>query len=277
MPPLFLLYSEWQGSGTAPDVQQGALAIARELFPETHFLIVDSPDDERLDRERGVIGLTSIAARFRETLTRLRTAAPDAIVTIGGTCGVEAAPIAYLNECYEGDLAVIWFDAHGDLNTPESSPSGHFHGMVLRTLLGEGPEEYIGELRRPLDPAQVFLAGTRDLDPPEEEFVAAAAISVTPPEAFTAPQRLVDEIRLRGFTHVYLHLDLDGLDPSDFPDTLIPTPGGPPPARVRSVMDLLVRTFAVVGASVVEYLPRSAASLRTIDDLLATTGVKLVR
>jgi arginase len=50
------------------------------------------------------------------------------VVTVGGTCGVEAAPVAYLNERYAGDLAIVWFDAHGDLNAPDTSPSGHFHG-----------------------------------------------------------------------------------------------------------------------------------------------------
>ena len=99
------------------------------------------------------------------------------VVTVGGTCGVEAAPVAYLNEQYDGDLAIVWFDAHGDLNAPATSPSGHFHGMVLRTLLGEGPHEYVGELRRPLRPAQLFLAGTRDLDPEESAYILRAGRS----------------------------------------------------------------------------------------------------
>ena len=277
MSTLYVLYPEWQGSGTAPAVQQGALAIARELFPETHFLIADSPDEERLERERGVIGLSSIAPRFCETLARIRRAAPHTIVTIGGTCGVEAAPVAYLNERYDGDLAVVWFDAHGDLNTPQSSPSGNFHGMVLRTLLGDGPDVYLREIQRPLRPQQVFLAGTRDLDQPEREFVAAAGISVTPPDGFGTPERLVRAIQARGFRRVYLHLDLDALDPTEFPDTLIPTPRGPSLARVHTMLEALAGAFAVAGASIVEYVHRSDASLRIIDDLLAANGVKLTR
>ena len=278
MTTLFLLYPEWQGSGTAPAVQHGALTVARELLPETHFLIVDSPDEERLEREHGVVGLSSIAPRFRETLGRIRTAAPDVIITVGGTCGVEAAPVAYLNERYEGDLAVIWFDAHGDLNTPGSSPSGHFHGMVLRTLLGEGPDVFVRELRRPLDPAQVFLAGTRDLDPPEREFVTRAGVSVTTPDAFADPQRLIEEIQSRDFRNVYVHLDLDVLDPTEFRDTLIPTPGGPSFAHVRAMMESLADTFSVAGSSIVEYVHGSDTSLRLVDALLATSGViKLTR
>jgi len=270
---LFLLYPEWQGSGTSPAVQQGALTIARELFPQTHFLIVDSPDEETLERVAGVVGLPSIAPRFRETLSRIRTAAPDAIVTVGGTCGVEAAPIAYLNERYDGNLAVVWLDAHGDLNTPQSSPSGHFHGMVLRTLLGEGPDEYVGELRRPLRPVQLFLAGTRDLDPPEREFVEHARISVREPEAFPNAEALSEEIKSRGFDHAYIHLDLDALNPADFPDTLIPTGGGPAVDLVRTMIGRLSRELTVVGASVVEYIHGSARSLRVVDQLLASSGL----
>lgn len=272
MATLFLLYPEWQGSGQSPAVQQGALTIARALFPQTHFLIVDSPDEEVLERADGVAGLHSIAPRFRETLSRIRTAAPDAIVTVGGTCGVEAAPIAYLNERNDGNLAVVWLDAHGDLNTPQSSPSGHFHGMVLRTLLGDGPAEYVGELRRPLRPEQVFLAATRDLDPPERDFIEQARISLTPPEAIL-DARLVDEIRSNGFSRAYVHLDLDALNPADFPDTLIPTAGGPPPDLVRTMIGTLSRAFTIVGASVVEYVHGSARSLRIVEELLASSGL----
>ena len=274
MATLFLLYPEWQGSGSTPAVQQGALTIARELFPETHFLIVDSPDDEQLERERGIIGLRSIAPRFQDAIGRVRKAGPDAIVTIGGTCGVEAAPIGYLNERYSGDLAVVWLDAHGDLNTPQSSPSGNFHGMILRTLLGDGPEEYVRELRRPLQPHQVFLAATRDLDPPERAFVADARISVTDPRGLAAPQPLVADIASRGFRHVYLHLDLDALDPRDFSDTLIPTADGPALADVRRLIRALATTFNVVGSSIVEYVHGSDRSLGILDDLLADVGVK---
>jgi arginase len=270
---LSLLYPEWQGSGQSPTVQQGALTIARTLFPQTHFLIVDSPDEETLERADGVVGLRSIAPRFRETLARIRTAAPEAIVTVGGTCGVEAAPIAYLNERYDGDLAIVWLDAHGDLNTPQSSPSGHFHGMVLRTLLGDGPAEYVGELRRPLRPEQVFLAATRDLDPPERDFVERARISVTPTEALPDALRLVEEIRSRGFSRAYVHLDLDALNPADFPDTLIPTTGGPPPDLVRTMIETVSRAVTVVGASVVEYVHGSAHSLRVVEELLASSGL----
>jgi arginase len=263
---LFLLYPEWQGSGKSPAVHRGALTIAREIFPGTKFLTIDSPEEEHLERENGVIGLHSIARRFADALSRVREAAPDRIVTIGGTCGVEATPVAYLNERYDGDLAVVWFDAHGDLNTPASSPSANFHGMILRTLLGEGPAEYTSKLVRPLTPSQVFLAATRDLDPPEQQYIEARGVSMTAPHELASPKTLAERITSHGFTHVYVHIDLDALDPGDFADTLIPTPGGPALDHVTAAMTELA-AFDVVGFSIVEYVQRSEASLAVLRDL----------
>ena len=270
---LYLLYPEWQGSGKSPAVQAGATTIARALFPGVPFLTIDSPGDEALARTDGVVGLTSIAPRFRDAIARVRAAAPERILTIGGTCGVEAAPVAYLNERCGGDLAVVWLDAHGDLNTPASSPSGNFHGMILRTLLGDGPDAFTRELRRPLRPAQLFLAATRDLDPAEAEFVSRASISVTPPAAFDDPESLVTRIRERGFSRVYLHLDLDALNPADFPDTLMRTPGGPGLAGVCAMMRALAGAFTIAGASIVEYIHGDERSLAAIRTLVECTGL----
>jgi arginase len=274
LPPavLYLLYPEWQGSGKAPAVQQGAITIARTLFPHTTFLTIQSPAAETLQPVEGVIGLQSIAPRFHKAMAQLRAESADRILTVGGTCGVEAAPVGYLNERYGGDLAVVWLDAHGDLNTPESSPSGNFHGMILRTLLGEGPAEYVSDLRRPLSPTQVFLAGTRDLDPPEMEFITERSIAATPPNQFSDPGGLVEKIRSRGFTNVYLHLDLDALNPADFPDTLIPTPGGPGLGEVCAVMQAISSTFEVAGFSIVEYVHGRDESLDALRKLIASGG-----
>jgi arginase len=270
---LHLLYPEWQGSGKAPAVQQGALTIAREVFPDVVFLAIDSPDEEWLQRGHGVNGLASIGPRFRNAMAQLRAEAADRILTVGGTCGVEAAPIGYLNERYGGDLAVVWLDAHGDLNTPESSPSGNFHGMVLRTLLGEGPAEFVSDLRRPLAPAQVFLAATRDLDPPEMAFITEQRIAATPPSQFAEPQALVNEITARGFAHVYLHLDLDALNPEEFPATLMRTPGGPSLQEVCGMMHAIAAVHDVVGFSVLEYVHGDEASLAALRKLVASSGL----
>jgi arginase len=264
----YLLYPEWQGYGVEPSVYDGANAMARVLFPGVSFARVEAPREETLAVDQGVLGLSSIASRFRDTLTSLRSSAPDVIVTVGGTCGVEAAPVAYLNERYGGDLAVVWFDAHGDLNSPATSPSGHFHGMVLRTLLGTGPREYVDQIRRPLQPSQVFLAGTRDLDPDESAFIRDAGISVTSSQALADAATVARAIRNRGLHNVYLHLDLDCFRPDEIPDTLMRTPGGPTFDAVVATLAALRTDFHVAGSSIVEYADRGGDSFEKLRRLV---------
>jgi arginase len=260
----YLLYPEWQGYGLSSAVYDGAASLALGLMPRAKFTLIDSPAAEELHVRDGVLGLDSIASRFVRTLEYLRSVAPDTVITLGGTCGVEAAPVAYLNERYVGDLAVVWFDAHGDLNSPATSPSGHFHGMVLRTLAGDGPGEYIAAIRRLLTPAQIFLVGTRDLDPAEAEFIRTAGVSVTPPEALADPDAVCSAIRRLGFDNVYLHLDLDCFRPEEIGDTLMRTPGGPAFSAVLAAHRALRREFHVAGISVVEYVERGGGSLEKL-------------
>jgi arginase len=254
---LSLLLPEWQGSGTEPMVSAGARALAARLSPPA-FVEVDAPVVETLTALEGVIGLSSIAPRAKQALDLLQDRQPSRLFVVGGTCGVELAPVSYLNERYRGDLAVVWLDAHADLNTPESSPSRHFHGMVLRTLLGAGPASLVDLLPRRLAPDQIVLAGARDLDRDEAAFVSDAPIAWLRPADLLVPDRVSGRIRARGFRKIYIHLDLDVLDPVEFPHALMPTPGGVSMNAVAETIQDLTASFDVVGFSVVEFRPRGA-------------------
>ena len=96
------------------------------------------------------------------------------VVTVGGDCGVELEPLAAARRKRGDRLVVVWFDAHGDLNTPESSPSGAYDGMVLRALVDRGPRGLTAD--PVVDPRRVVLAGVRDLDPAEAAFIAEAGV-----------------------------------------------------------------------------------------------------
>jgi len=274
MSDLSLLLPEWQGYGVDSSVAAGARAVA-QLFDRATFVEIDAPDAETLGVDGGVLGLASIAARLPLALAALNDRQPARIFTIGGTCGVELAPVSYLNARYRGDLAVVWLDAHADLNTPESSPSGHFHGMVLRTLLGAGPPSLVDALPRRLAPTQIVLAGVRDLDRDEITFVSNAAISLLTPADVMVPDRVAGRIRAGGFTRVYVHLDLDVLDPAEFPDSLVATPGGLSTDNVVAVIRDLAAGFEVVGFSVVEFRPRSADGLARLGALLGRCGIRI--
>ena len=271
---LSLLLPEWQGWGVDASVGAGARAIAG-LFEAGVFVEVAAPEVELLEVESGVLGLSSIARRAAATLAVIRDRRPARIVAVGGTCGVELAPVSYLNERYRGDLAVVWFDAHADLNTPETSPSGRFHGMVLRTLVGTGPAPLVSLLLRALSAEQVILAGARDLDRGEAAFVSDAAISLLAPADLLTPDRIAGRVRAGRFRHVYVHLDLDVIDPAEFPDALMPAPHGVSADNVAAAISALASSFDVVGFSVVEFRPRSADALPRVRRLLDRCGIRI--
>jgi arginase len=134
------------------------------------------------------------------------------------------------------EVAVVWIDAHGDLNTPESSPSGYWDGMSLAALAGLSlPEVVAGIGLRPLDPVRLAHLAGRSFDPLEGgNFEALDLLRVPPGQVAAAGSR--ERLRsLAGGRSLYLHVDVDGIDPRDAPAVGFPEPDG---ARLT---DLLAR------------------------------------
>jgi arginase family enzyme/ribosomal protein S18 acetylase RimI-like enzyme len=234
---------QWQGSGspTARRLRTGARLLA-DMVPAAERVRVDVGDV-----------LAANAAGVRAALERHR----GLILTAGGDCGVELEPIAAALRRHGERLAVVWFDAHGDLNTPATSPSGAFHGMVLRTLLGEGPAGLVPD--RPLRREQVVLAGARALDPAERAYAEGIPV-VTDPAALVAA---VGDARA-----VYVHLDLDVLDPGSFASVGCPEPGGLTPGRVAEMVTALAGHAEIVGIGITEYEPARPEDQRTLAGLV---------
>ena len=167
---------------------------------------------------------------------------PERPLVLGGCCCAHVGAIEGLAARY-GRLGLVWFDAHGDLNTPATSPSGNPWGMPLRMVLDSGA----------VDPGDVALVGARSLDPPEEAFIAESGIRVGAkgiPEA------------LSGTDGVYVALDCDALDADDVV-SFMPEPGG---LRIDDVAELLHsigREHAVLGAG----LSGLAPELRNVEPL----------
>jgi arginase len=143
---------------------------------------------------------------------------PERPLVLGGCCCSHVGAVRELARRH-GRLAVVWFDAHGDLNTAASSPSGNAWGMPLRMLIDDG------DVRA----EDVTLLGARNLDPPEVEFIAAAGVRE---ELGELPER------------VYVAVDGDVIDPPDA-DVFMPEPDGIPLARLETV---LAEIPTVVGA-----------------------------
>ncbi|MGV8884151.1 MAG: arginase family protein [Microbacteriaceae bacterium] len=251
MTAAFVVVPQWQGSGSSRAMRlvDGALAIRGDL-PTASTTLVEVPLEAGDARGTPVHRLGTLLLVRERMLDVLRGLDAPAI-TIGGDCGVELAAIDHAVH-QSPDVAVVWFDAHPDLNTPESSPSGAFSGMVLRTLTGEGPAELVPEAH--LAPTRIVLAGVRDVEAAEQQFIDDNAITL---EWELEPEKLVAAVRATGATSVYLHIDLDVLDPAELAGLGSPVPFGATVAQLIEAIRALRTAFAFAGAGVTEFAPAS--------------------
>src|SRR5207248_888311 len=163
-------------------------------------------------------------------------------VVMSGDCNTSAGIMAGLQRAGI-DPAVVWFDAHGDVQTLETTTSGFVGGFALRMLLGYRPEWLAARLGlRPVAEHRVVLAGARDLDPPEIAYLESAGIRRAE-VADIAATPLPDG-------PLYVHLDLDVIDPVGVPGLRFPAPGGPNSAQVTAALGTILATGRVAAVGI---------------------------
>jgi len=171
-------------------------------------------------------------------------AAGDAPVLLAADCSVSAATLPALARD-RPDAKVLWLDAHGDYNTPDTSGSGYLGGMCLAGACGVW-ETGLGE---PLPPERVVLAGVRDLDPGERELLErgpATVIGASTVETLVAVKNALDG------APVFIHLDLDVVDPEFLPAG-VPAPGGLHPDKLYDLLESVLEESELVGFEVTAF------------------------
>lgn len=252
---MILFFPQWQGAGPGNRIDQPARQLMDALRPQLKALPtaeIALDDTDVLERENGIWGRDAILRQLTDAQHQLAARSPERVFTFGGDCGIEVVPVAYLNDRFK-DFALVWLDGHADLNTPESSPSGTFHGMPLRVLMGEGDPGFTALVPKPLAPQQVLMVGVRDLDPAERDYIDQNNILNLPVETPDIPARIVAELTQRGIRHIYIHFDLDTLDPSAAPVMHYPAAGGFTLQAAVSIIEALASSFDVAGMSITEY------------------------
>lgn len=241
----------------------GAEAIRGDL-PASATREVEVPVEAGDALDTGIHRFSTIQI-VRERLATVLRAASDWPLTIGGDCGVSLAAVESAVREHPDDLALVWFDAHPDLHTPKSSPSGGFCGMVLRAISGEGPAA-LGlspESTVPLE--RVVLAGTRDIDPAEAELIAGRNVTALSIDDLDSPEALVAAVRRIGARHVYVHIDLDVLDPSALNGLADLIPFGLGVETLTASITALRAQFSIAGATIAGFAPASPEA--ATDDL----------
>jgi arginase len=270
MPARFVVVPQWQGSSSSRAMRliDGAEAIRGDL-PHAATVAVEVPLGAGDAVGTGVSRYSTVAV-VRERIRIALDSVPegDLPVVIGGDCGVELAAVeraAQSAAARGARLGLVWFDAHPDLNTPANSPSGAFCGMVLRALLGEGADGLTSAV--PLDPHRVVLAGTRNMDDQEADFLESAGIAIVGADAVAdALGAAVDALDV---DEVYLHVDLDVLDPGEFDGVTDPQPFGASVADVTAGIAAASAGRKVVGAGLTMFAPASP------DDVVGQQGTIL--
>jgi arginase len=176
---------------------------------------------------------------------------PERPLVLGGCCCSHVGAVEGLAARHDR-LALVWLDAHGDLNTPESSPSGNEWGMPLRMIVDSGA----------VRPTDVALVAARDLDPPERDFIRESGIHI----GEHAVRRALGEVDC-----VYVAVDFDGLD-QDEVSAFMPVPGGMAVAETEALLRGVASEAAVVGAGFTGLLP-DAKNLEPAARLGAALGL----
>ena len=202
-------------------------------------------------------------------------------LVLGGDHSIAAGVAAGVAAHYrkeKKEIGYMWLDAHGDMNTPESSPSGNVHGMPLAAIMGYGPTELVDLMgfKPKAEPGNIVIVGARDLDAQERKIVKKSGIHV-----FT--MRDIDERGMREVMAdalkyamddtggVAVSLDMDFVDPSDAPGVGTPVRGGVTYREAHLAMEMIADTEAMVSMEVVEINPILDEHNRT-----ALLGVELV-
>lgn len=185
----------------------------------------------------------------RDALDEQSEAIADALavrpIVLGGCCCSHVGAARGLARRLDR-LAIVWFDSHGDLNTPESSPSGNLWGMPFRMLLDEGV----------VDVADAALVGARNLDPPEAEYMRAVGLDDSIDRAVS------------GVDATYVALDLDILDPSEV-DVLTPEPNGPSARELEALLRDLAGRTRIAGIGVTGLLATERSGALAVRMLMA--------
>lgn len=197
-------------------------------------------------------------------------------LVLAGNCDSALGTLAGIGTA---DVGIFWLDAHGDFNTPGTSPSGYLAGMVLATATGRCHEELwssVGNGGPSVPEPLVVAAGIRDLDPDEGQglessevrAVAASEINASGvEESLRAP---LEDLRLR-VDEVYLHLDIDSLDPRHAPGVDFPAPGGLSVEDVEEAIRMVAQRFSIKAAALTAYNPQ-----RDEDDRTLRAGMRLI-
>jgi arginase len=257
----YMMGDERQGKGPGRLMQAGAeKLIAAKGVPVT----VECIDRGSAFGDSGNASL-AVGKRLASTV-RQSVAAGRLPIVLAGGCDASAGSLAGFDHA---NCGVVWFDAHGDFNTPETTVTGYLPGMSMAVITGHCYRSYWAQMgdNAPLRESATLMLGVRDLDPVESERLSRSAIQVVkwrdgkPQSDIRAA---LDRLR-QSVTEVYLHIDMDSLDPAIAPGVVVsPVPGGISLEDMEKALRAVFDRFSVRAATLAAYDPDNDQDDRTL-------------
>jgi arginase len=218
--------------------------------------------------------ITSTCAKEAELVVKTLEAGKVPLV-LGGDHSIAVGTVSGIAEFYRRQgqkVGLVWIDAHSDINTPDTSPSGNVHGMPLAAIMGLGPAELgnIFGFSPKVAPENCVLVGVRDIDAIEKANIRRAGIEVfTMRDIDERGMRAVMEEALRmagrGATGYHVSLDMDWVDPEDAPGVGTPVRGGATYREAHLAMEIIADHARMLGLEIVEVNPVIDEHNRTAD------------
>ena len=281
-------HREWRmGRGPSHLLRHGAGSTLRALGHEVdaEFIELDS-DVGLIDGTPGTgTEIASSFALYRKIALRVRELRERDTqpIVLGGNCGVTIGAVAGDTVATgQSDVGVVWLDAHGDFNTPDTSVSGFLDGMTLAALTGRGWRALTASIPgfAPVSDANVVLAGVRELDPAEEVLLEESEVSVVRGASIrsaglTAALQPALALLAERATSVHLHVDLDVLDAAEARANHFASRGGLTISELAETVRLVADRFTLISLAFTAYDPShdtDGSVLRAVSAALEVLG-----
>src|SRR5215217_1127425 len=278
LPGLHVVQIRYQGSDPAlpgsDPVDAYAASGAYQRLGAATVVEPSFPDDHR--DEGPTINLGLIGGQIAEAVAEGRREGKPVLV-VGGNCAAVPGVVGGLQEAHgpAAKIGLVWFDAHGDFNTPRTTLSGMLGGMPVAVSAGLAYPRWREMSRQatPLPTDRILMVDVRNLDPPEEQLVRATDVVIAAPApGFPGEdlERAVHDLADR-CDFIYLHVDSDILDERYVPNHITKEPGGPSMEQVLAAIDIVMATGKVVTYAMVAVWAEGDGG-----DVAVDSGVKLI-
>lgn len=249
--------NERMGVGPKYWVDHGLLETLQQCGHDTSVKVIEANGAFQIESVTSFELYSKLAAAIQQDCTGGRFP-----LVLSGNCGAALGTINGLHGLKETPIGVVWFDAHGDFNTPDTSPTGYLDGMGLAIAAGLGWKLMARAIPgfRPLKIEHILHAGGRDFDPEEACLMEEKGVPTIPAQQIhthgvsAALQPALDDLRSR-VKDIYLHFDVDVLDPEIAPGNHYAVPEGLHPEQMREAFALLRERFNILGMGIGSFNP----------------------